>query len=111
MEIDAFNRANLLVANGDVFGFLKVCDYCTEKTCPTMSGGPKFEYLWADGTSGKELPIVTMNSGFNPLKGTLGGFHLIWRNLHFRDFREIVEKTLHHFVNLFKYSPEFERFL
>lgn len=25
-----------------------VCDYCTDTSCPTMSGGPKFEYLWAD---------------------------------------------------------------
>jgi len=44
--VDFFNRINLIYGT--------VCDYCTEKTCPTMSGGPKFEYLWADGLAYKK---------------------------------------------------------
>ncbi|XP_063591984.1 MOB kinase activator-like 3 [Penaeus indicus] len=39
--VDFFNRINLIYGT--------VCEYCTESSCPTMSGGPKFEYLWADG--------------------------------------------------------------
>lgn len=31
--VDFFNRINLLYGT--------VCEYCTEQTCPTMSGGPK----------------------------------------------------------------------
>jgi len=39
--VDFFNRINLLYGT--------IADFCTEQTCPTMSGGPKFEYLWQDG--------------------------------------------------------------
>jgi len=39
--VDFFNRINLIYGT--------VSEYCTTTTCPTMSGGPKFEYLWADG--------------------------------------------------------------
>ena len=24
-------------------------DYCTDESCPLMSAGPKYTYLWADG--------------------------------------------------------------
>ena len=24
-------------------------EFCTQETCPIMSAGPKYEYLWADG--------------------------------------------------------------
>ena len=27
-----------------------VCDFCTDQSCPTMSGGPQYEYQWADGS-------------------------------------------------------------
>lgn len=39
--VDFFNRINLIYGT--------VSEYCTTTSCPTMSGGPKFEYLWADG--------------------------------------------------------------
>ncbi|ERL87808.1 hypothetical protein D910_05197 [Dendroctonus ponderosae] len=41
LVVDFFNRINLIYGT--------ICDDCTEQTCPTMSGGPRFEYLWADG--------------------------------------------------------------
>ncbi|XP_022244093.1 MOB kinase activator-like 3 [Limulus polyphemus] len=44
--VDFFNRINLIYGT--------VTDYCREDTCPTMSGGPKFEYLWADGNKYKK---------------------------------------------------------
>ncbi|GLV36924.1 MOB kinase activator 3 [Carabus blaptoides fortunei] len=39
--VDFFNRINLIYGT--------ISEYCCESTCPTMSGGPRFEYLWADG--------------------------------------------------------------
>lgn len=28
-------------------------EFCTAESCPVMSAGPKYEYLWADGTNVK----------------------------------------------------------
>ncbi|KAJ6641886.1 MOB kinase activator-like 3 [Pseudolycoriella hygida] len=39
--VDFFNRINLIYGT--------VSEYCNVTTCPTMSGGPRYEYLWADG--------------------------------------------------------------
>ncbi|XP_076371461.1 MOB kinase activator-like 3 isoform X2 [Tachypleus tridentatus] len=44
--VDFFNRINLIYGT--------VTDFCREDTCPTMSGGPKFEYLWADRSKYKK---------------------------------------------------------
>lgn len=44
--VDFFNRINLIYGT--------VSEYCTAATCPTMSGGPKFEYLWQDGAQYKK---------------------------------------------------------
>lgn len=41
--VDFFNRINLIYGT--------VSEYCLETTCPTMSGGPRYEYLWADGAN------------------------------------------------------------
>lgn len=39
--VDFFNRINLIYGT--------ISENCSESSCPTMSGGPRFEYLWADG--------------------------------------------------------------
>ena len=55
--VDFFNRINLIYGT--------VCEQCTNSTCPTMSGGPKFEYLWQDGTKYKkptQLPANQVNN-------------------------------------------------
>ncbi|CAM4757256.1 unnamed protein product [Rotaria magnacalcarata] len=44
--VDFFNRINL------VYGI--VSDFCTQETCPTMSGGPRYEYRWCDGVKYKK---------------------------------------------------------
>lgn len=31
-----------------------ITEFCTEKTCPIMSAGPKYEYHWADGHTVKK---------------------------------------------------------
>ncbi|NWR37832.1 MOB3B kinase, partial [Tachuris rubrigastra] len=38
--VDFFNRINLIYGT--------ICEFCTEATCPVMSGGPKYEYRWQD---------------------------------------------------------------
>ncbi|KAL6087116.1 hypothetical protein STEG23_006364 [Scotinomys teguina] len=38
--VDFFNRVNLIYGT--------ICEFCTEQTCPVMSGGPKYEYRWQD---------------------------------------------------------------
>ena len=43
--IEFYNDINLL------YGML--IELCTKKSCPVMSAGPKYEYLWADGTNVK----------------------------------------------------------
>ena len=32
-----------------------ITEFCTEKTCPVMNAGAKFEYLWADNNSKKPI--------------------------------------------------------
>jgi MOB kinase activator 1 len=44
--VDFFNQINML------YGM--IAEYCTSAECTVMSAGPKFEYLWADGTTIKK---------------------------------------------------------
>lgn len=44
--VDFFNRVQLLYGT--------VAEVCTEESCPIMSGGPKYEYLWQDGVEFKK---------------------------------------------------------
>ena len=43
--IEFYNDINLL------YGML--VEFCTKESCPVMSAGPKYEYLWADGSNVK----------------------------------------------------------
>jgi len=43
--VDFFNQINLLYGS--------ITEFCTPKSCPIMSAGPKYEYLWADGVKVK----------------------------------------------------------
>nr|CAB3263890.1 MOB kinase activator 3A [Phallusia mammillata] len=38
--VDFFNRINLIYGT--------VSDFCTNESCPIMSGGPRYEYRWQD---------------------------------------------------------------
>jgi hypothetical protein len=40
--VDFFNRINLIYGT--------VADFCTNTSCPVMSGGPRYEYRWQDKT-------------------------------------------------------------
>lgn len=41
--VDFFNRINLIYGT--------VCDFCTEESCPKMSGGNQYEYVWQDNNN------------------------------------------------------------
>ncbi len=47
--VDFFNRINIIYGT--------VCEFCTDASCPVMSGGPKFEYYWADEVQRKPLAL------------------------------------------------------
>ncbi|XP_035655021.1 MOB kinase activator 3C isoform X3 [Oncorhynchus keta] len=55
--VDFFNRINLIYGT--------VSEFCTERTCPIMSGGLRYEYRWQDGDDYKKptkLPaLIYMN--------------------------------------------------
>jgi len=38
--VDFYNQANILYGS--------IQEFCTSATCPVMSAGPQYEYLWAD---------------------------------------------------------------
>lgn len=44
--VDFFNRINL------IYGTMS--EFCTERTCPVMSGGLRYEYRWQDGDEYKK---------------------------------------------------------
>lgn len=39
--VDFFNQINLLYGS--------ITEFCTDKTCPIMNAGPKYDYHWMDG--------------------------------------------------------------
>eukprot|EP01029_Cantina_marsupialis_P008175 TRINITY_DN1944_c3_g1_i1.p1 TRINITY_DN1944_c3_g1~~TRINITY_DN1944_c3_g1_i1.p1 ORF type:complete len:228 (+),score=33.80 TRINITY_DN1944_c3_g1_i1:38-685(+) len=51
--VDFFNEINLL--------FGTISEFCTAKTCPVMSAGSSFQYLWADGSKIKTPIKVPAN--------------------------------------------------
>lgn len=44
--VDFFNRINLIYGT--------VSEFCSERSCPVMSGGPRYEYRWQDGNQYKK---------------------------------------------------------
>jgi hypothetical protein len=51
--VDFFNEISLLYGT--------VTEFCTPSSCPVMSAGPSYEYLWADGIRVKK-PIKVIRS-------------------------------------------------
>lgn len=48
--VDFFNRINL------IYG--AIAEVCTDESCPTMSGGKRYEYHWCDGDKYKKPTSV-----------------------------------------------------
>lgn len=49
--VDFFNEISLLYGT--------ITEFCTTTSCPVMSAGPQFEYLWADGVKQKKPKKVS----------------------------------------------------
>eukprot|EP01100_Stratorugosa_tubuloviscum_P000987 TRINITY_DN121_c0_g7_i1.p1 TRINITY_DN121_c0_g7~~TRINITY_DN121_c0_g7_i1.p1 ORF type:complete len:215 (+),score=70.99 TRINITY_DN121_c0_g7_i1:128-772(+) len=49
--VDFFNQINMLYGT--------INEFCTPEECSVMSAGPKYEYLWADGTTVKKAIKVS----------------------------------------------------
>lgn len=47
--VDFFNQINMLYGT--------ITDFCTEKSCPVMNAGPKYEYHWVDEKSKKPRKV------------------------------------------------------
>jgi len=115
--VDFFNRINLIYGT--------ISDNCTEETCPKMSGGPKFEYLWADGSKFKKptaLPAVQYvahlmdwiegqinNEDIFPVKTDVPfprNFSSVCKKILTRLFRVFVHVYIHHFDRLVAIGAE-----
>ncbi|CAH1786546.1 unnamed protein product [Owenia fusiformis] len=109
--VDFFNRINLLYGT--------VCDYCNEQTCPTMSGGPRYEYHWQDGVNYKKPTALPANqyiallmdwaegqiNNENIFPCTLGvpfpkNYISLVKKILARLFRVFVHVYIHHFDKL-----------
>uniref|UniRef100_A0A1B0F004 MOB kinase activator-like 3 n=1 Tax=Phlebotomus papatasi TaxID=29031 RepID=A0A1B0F004_PHLPP len=55
--VDFFNRINLIYGT--------VSEFCTVNSCSTMSGGPRYEYLWADGLNYRKPTALQLPSTSN----------------------------------------------
>ncbi|KZO91392.1 mps one binder kinase activator-like 1 [Calocera viscosa TUFC12733] len=49
--VDFFNHVNMLYGT--------ITEFCTPQECPTMSAGPRYEYLWEDGQDYKRPTKVS----------------------------------------------------
>lgn len=106
--VDFFNRINLM------YGV--VSDYCTSESCPSMSGGPKYEYLWCDNDTYKKptklsapqyigLLMEWVEKQINddqvfPVSPTTPfpkNFHGVCKKVLSRLFRVFVHVYIHHF--------------
>ncbi|CAJ0581262.1 unnamed protein product, partial [Mesorhabditis spiculigera] len=115
--VDFFNRINLMYGT--------IADACTPATCPTMSGGLKYEYLWQDGTAYKKptrLPaqeyitklmdwIETRINDENLFPTSMdvpfpSDFRQTCKKILTRLFRVFVHIYIHHFDRIVQLSAE-----
>lgn len=119
--VDFFNRINLIYGT--------VSEYCNETTCPTMSGGPRYEYLWADGEHFKKptpLPAPKYieflmdwtegqinNEHVFPVSSDVPfprSFTSLCRKILTRLFRVFVHVYIHHFDRIVSIGAVNKRF-
>lgn len=114
--VDFFNRVNVIYGT--------VQDFCTEETCPMMSGGPKFEYYWADETQKKPQAVSAPTYVHNLMTWTekqianedifpvqVGvpfpkAFVPVCKKILTRLYRVFVHVYIHHFDKLTKIGAE-----
>uniref|UniRef100_T1E873 Putative mob kinase activator 3b n=2 Tax=Anopheles aquasalis TaxID=42839 RepID=T1E873_ANOAQ len=115
--VDFFNRINLIYGT--------ISENCDETTCPTMSGGQKYEYLWADGETYKKpvkLPAPRYiellmdwvenqinNESLFPVSSDVPfpkTFPTLCKKILTRLFRVFVHVYIHHFDRIFSIGAE-----
>jgi len=115
--VDFFNRINLIYGT--------VCEQCTNSSCPTMSGGPKFEYLWQDGTKYKKPTQLPANQYIENLMEWIESqinneaifpvttdvpfpktFGAVCKKILTRLYRVFVHVYVHHFDRLMQIGAE-----
>ncbi|XP_010885921.2 MOB kinase activator 3B [Esox lucius] len=115
--VDFFNRINLIYGT--------VCEFCTEKSCPVMSGGPRYEYRWQDDHKYKKptaLPAPTyMNLLMDWIEVQINNedifptsigipfpknFIQICKKIICRLFRVFVHVYIHHFDRMIQMGAE-----
>ncbi|KAH8352618.1 hypothetical protein KR084_005312 [Drosophila pseudotakahashii] len=117
LVVDFFNRINLLYGT--------VSEFCNETTCPTMSGGSRYEYLWADGDLYKKPTALSAqkyiehlmdwietqinNESVFPVSTDVPfpkNFSAISRKILTRLFRVFVHVYIHHFDRIVSIGAE-----
>lgn len=96
--VDMYNAISVL--------YLTLVDFCTDASCPTMSAGPKYEYLWADGVKVKKPMKVTapqyVNALFDWIEDQIDDSHVFPSEVGSTfpsSFKEVVKKI---FKRLFR---------
>ncbi|XP_007885239.1 MOB kinase activator 3C [Callorhinchus milii] len=109
--VDFFNRINLIYGT--------ICEYCTERSCPVMTGGLKYEYRWQDEHKYKKPTKVTAPQYMNLLMDWIEtlinneenfptrvgvpfpkNFQQLCKKILTRLFRVFVHVYIHHFDRL-----------
>ncbi|KAM9540352.1 MOB kinase activator 3B-like isoform 2-T3 [Salvelinus alpinus] len=115
--VDFFNRINLIYGT--------VCEFCTEKSCPVMSGGPRYEYRWQDDHKYKKPTALPAPKYMNLLMDwievqinnedifptSIGipfpkNFTQICKKIICRLFRVFVHVYIHHFDRMIQMGAE-----
>jgi|UniRef100_A0AC35GVS4 hypothetical protein len=110
--VDFFNRINLLYGT--------ISDVCSRESCPTMSGGARYEYLWQDGDRYKKptkLPApMYVNELMEWIELRINDEHVFPVSIQMpfpSDFRQICKKILTRLFRVFVhvYIHHFDRLL
>ncbi|XP_038053079.1 MOB kinase activator 3B-like [Patiria miniata] len=115
--VDFFNRINLIYGT--------ICEYCTDESCPIMSGGSKYEYMWCDGDKFKKPTALPANKYITNLMEWVESlinnekvfpvnvdvpfpknFVTTCKNILKRLHRVFVHVYIHHFENLVAIGAE-----
>ncbi|KAL7867298.1 hypothetical protein AOLI_G00151120 [Acnodon oligacanthus] len=115
--VDFFNRINLIYGT--------VSEFCTERSCPVMSGGPRYEYRWQDGGHYKKptkLPALKyMNLLMDWIEALINNedifptrvgvpfpknFQQVCKKILSRLFRVFVHVYIHHFDSVCNMGAE-----
>uniref|UniRef100_A0AC34F0A2 Uncharacterized protein n=1 Tax=Panagrolaimus sp. ES5 TaxID=591445 RepID=A0AC34F0A2_9BILA len=110
--VDFFNRINLLYGT--------ISDVCSRESCPTMSGGARYEYLWQDSDRYKrptKLPApMYVNELMEWIEMRINDEHVFPVSVQMpfpSDFRQICKKILTRLFRVFVhvYIHHFDRLL